>query len=308
MKHLLFVALTLATAAATSAQIPNGLYEGREGDGKPYYHHNLLLVDNDSLFLYKTPLIKEKGKILNSASDGGFYYFYGTAARTDTNTIIHLIQHNCDYCPRRVHIDSSTGFLFPIPRRDSFWLSHTPTGFTIGKVAYRRSNTLLSDFPPRSVFYPDADSNDIYRYDPKGQYQLISTGIKNFLQTDSLILDHDTLRICLDRTRYDSRVVEILDPAMIRLDTANIKLCFYTTDELKQLTATSTRPVRYMKVEDIIDYWKAARISFTYVISLPKSIHHFSEHQYRALFEYKKVANEYVLLGKPKPSGWALVE
>jgi len=122
-----------------------------------------------------------------------------------------------------------------------------------------------------------------------------------------LSLDHDTLRVCLERKSFDS-VIESLDPGKIRLDTANITLAFYTTAELNRLTATSARPVRYIQLTQIIDYWKAARIEMTYAISLPESIHHFSEREYHALFEYKKSANNYVLLGEPEPSGWSLVE
>jgi hypothetical protein len=197
--------------------------------------------------------------------------------------------------------------MYPIPRQDTFGLARTNLGFKIGTVAYHKSTRPPDVFPPRNLFYPDPDSNDIYRNDPKGQYALISTGIKNFLETKMLTLDHDTLRICLDRKSFDS-VIETLDPGKIRLDTTNITLCFYTTAELKRLAATSARAVRYIQLTQIIDYWKAARIEMTYVISLPKCIHHFSEHEYHALFEYKKRGNEYVLLGEPVPPGWSLVE
>jgi len=312
MKRLYFLTLALSIAAGTFAQLPNGLYEGREGNGKPYYHHNLLLVDNDSLFLYKTPMIKENGKIYNSASDGGFHYFCGTSTRTDSGAIIHLIEYNCDYCFHLFRTDSSTGFMYPIPRTHTFRLTPTSTGFSINKVAYHKSNSSLDNFPSRAEFYPDPDSNWIYREEPNGQYQLISTGMKNFLQTNLLVLDHDTLRICLDRTSFTGKsldsVIETLDPHMIRVDTTNITLCFYTISQLKQLTSTGSRPVRFIQIKEIIDYWKAARIKMTYVISLPKSIHHFSEHQYNVLFEYKKVGGKYVFPGPPPEAGWTLIE
>jgi hypothetical protein len=303
--HALFLALFIATG--TSAQIASGLYEGLEKNAAPYYHHCLLLVAGDSLFLYKTPMLKVKGKMVHSASDGGFHYFYGSFSHCDTSTIIQLTEYNCDYCAYRVNIDSSTGFMYPIPRQDTFRLTRTNLSFNIGTVTYHKSTIPPDDFPPRSLFYPDLDSNYIYREEPKGQYPLISTGIKNFLETRMLTLDHDTLRICLDRKVFDS-VVETLDPRRIQLDTADIMLCFYTKAELKRLTASSARPVRYIQLAQIIDYWRAARIEMTYVISLPRSIHHFSEREYHALFEYKKSANNYVLIGDPSPPGWSLVE
>jgi len=307
MKRLYFLVLALFITAGTSAQLANGLYEGLEKNTAPYYHHCLLLVAGDSLFLYKTPMLKVRGKMVPSASDGGFHYFYGAFSRRDTGTTIQLTEYNCDYCGHLMHIDSATGFMYPIPRQDTFALARTNLGFKIGAVAYHKSTSSPDDFPPRNLFYPDPDSNVIYRLDPKGQYALISTGIKNFLETKMLTLDHDTLRICLDRKYFDS-VIESLDPGKIRLDTSNITLCFYTTAELKRLAATSARPVRYIQLTQIIDYWKAARIEMIYAILLPNSIHHFSEHEYHALFEYKKCANNYVLLGEPVPSGWSLVE
>lgn len=252
-------------------------------------------------------MVKVKGKMVRSASDGGFHYFYGTASHRDTCTTIYLTEHNCDYCAYRVHVDSSTGFMYPIPRQDTFRLARTNTSFKIGTVVYHTSARPPDAFPPRSLFYPDPDSNYIYREEPKGQYTLISMGIKDFLETKMLTLDHDTLRVCLDRKLFDS-IVETLDPGKIRVDSANITLCFYTTAELQRLTAISNRPVRYIQLTKIIDYWKAARIEMTYIISLPKSIHHFSEHEYHALFEYRKSANNYVRLGERVPSGWSLVE
>lgn len=309
MKRLHFLALALFITARASAQLANGLYEGVEKNAAPYYHHCFLLVAGDSLFLYKTPMVKVKGKMVYSASDGGFHYFYGAFSHSDTSTTIRLrlSEYNCDYCGHLMHIDSSTGFMYPTPRQDTLRLVRTNTGFKIGNVAYHPSTNPPDDFPPRGSFYPDPDSNDIYRIDPKGQYTLISTGIMNFLETKMLTLDHDTLRICLDRKVFDS-VVETLDPGKIRVDTANITLCFYTTAELKRLTATSGRPVRYIQLTQIIDYWKAARIEMTYAISLPKSVHHFSEHEYHALLEYKKRGNQYVLAGEPVSPGWSLVE
>ncbi len=125
--------------------------------------------------------------------------------------------------------------------------------------------------------------------DPKGQYRLISAAIKNFLQTKDIKPDSDTLRISIDRYS-DHSPIESLNPVNIKIDTTGIVLCFYTQKkELKQLVSNSTKPIRYIEVGQIIDYWKAARVSLKYIIALPKTIHHFSEKQFSNLFEYNKV-------------------
>jgi hypothetical protein len=307
MKRILLFLLLVILTASSHAQIANGLYIGLEKMSWPHwYHENLLLADNDSIFIYKSPVEIINHKKTYSASDGAFYYYYGTTTHTDTANIVHLIRHNCDYCGMRVKIDTATGFRFPIADTATYRLYPTPGGFTLNKVAYHKSTlNPKQSFPPRQVFYPD--SNNIYRIDPKGQYRLISTAIKNFLETKTLTLDHDTLRICLDRINQDS-LVEKMDSNNIRPDTANIVLRFYALSEIKKLTSTSSKPIRYIQVGEIIDYWKAARISLTYTIAMPKTIHHFSERQYNTLLEYEKREGHYVLTSEPAATGWQLVE
>ena len=301
-----FLSLLLAQTIAA------GLYIGREkmsnlspGRNARWYHENLLLVDNDSFFLYKSPIQIIKKRKIYSASDGGFYYYYGKSARTDSGMIVRLTRHNCDYCAMPIRMDTATGFMYPIAKTETYKIVRNPDGFSMGKVIYHRSTANSGDFPPRNLFYPD--SNNIYRLDPKGQYQLISTGIKDFLATGSLRLDKDTLRVCLDRMRFDA-IVETLDSSRIHLDTSGIVLRFYSRDGLKKLTERSTNPLRYVEVGEIIDYWKAARVSLTYIIFLPKSIHNFSERQYGILLEYNKMGTRYILAGDTTPTGWQLVE
>ncbi len=131
-------------------------------------------------------------------------------------------------------------------------------------------------------------------------------GIKNFLQTGELKLDDDTLRICIDRIEDDA-IIETLAPENLGIDTSGIIFKFYTRIELKNLTTSLNRPIRYVEVGQIIDYWKAARISLKYVISLPKSIRGFSERQYNNLFEYNKVGQKYLLVDELPENSWQLV-
>jgi hypothetical protein len=214
--------------------------------------------------------------------------------------------NNCDYCGHEVRIDTATGFMYPVATVENYRLSKLANGIKIGNVVYSRvAGKSKNFFPPREMFY--YDSNNIYRVNPKGQYRLISTGIKNFLQTKDLKPDNDTLRISIDR--IDNRsLVETFDPVNIKIDTTGIVFCYYTEKDLKKLVANSTRPIRYIEVGEIIDYWKAARISLTYVIALPKTVHHFSEKEYNNMFEYNKVGDEYILADKLAENSWRLVE
>ncbi|HEX6429614.1 MAG TPA: hypothetical protein VF008_18105 [Niastella sp.] len=301
------------------SQVKSGLYKGLErmcwtnDKGKPecydaprkWYHENLLLIDKDSFFIYKVPVQIVGNKKIYSASDGAFYYYFGKTQQTDTGSIVNLIMNNCDYCGHRIKMDTATGFMFPVAEVESYKVTTIPNGMKIGNVSYYKETGKENYFPDKQMFY--YDSNNIYRHDPKGQYHLISTGIKNFLQTRELKLDNDTLRISIDRIHDDS-IIETLNPEDLRIDTPGIIFKFYTRKELNNLTTTLNRPVRYVEVRQIIDYWKAARVSFAYVISLPKTLHKFSERQYSNLFEYNKVGTEYLLLDKLPENSWELVE
>jgi hypothetical protein len=241
---------------------------------RKWYHENLLRIDKDSFFIYKMPVQMHGKKIAYSASDGAFYYYFGTATQTDTGTIVTLTMNNCDYCGQIVKIDTATGFVYPIAKVEAYKLTKSTDIIKIGNVVYNKIIGKEYHFPPKQMFY--FDSNSIYRYDPKEQYKLISMGIRNFLQTKDLKLDNDTLRICINRLCDDS-TVETLNSAKIKIDTTGITVIYYTRTELKRMTVKGGKPIRYIEIGRIIDYWKAARISLEYIISLPKSVHHFSE-------------------------------
>lgn len=270
-----------------------------------WYYENSLFIDKDTFFIYKVPVQVVGKKKIYSASDGGFYYWYGTLKQTDTGSVLNLIMNNCDYCGREEKTDSTTGFNYPVSKIKNYKFTTIPKGIKIGDVIYYKALQKNKYFPSKVMFY--FDSNSIYRNDPIGQYKLISIGIKNFLQTRELKLDNDTLRINIDRIN-DNATVETLDPDNLKIDTSGIVFKFYSQKELKKLTAILNRPIRYIEVGQIIDFWKAARIKFEYKISLPKSVHKFSERQLSNLFEYNKVGTDYLLVDKLPENSWWLIE
>ncbi|MGQ1945475.1 hypothetical protein ACT3CD_00055 [Geofilum sp. OHC36d9] len=155
------------------------------------------------------------------------------------------------------------------------------------------------------MFYPD--SNSIYRVNPKGQYDLISIGIKNFLQTQNLKLDNNSLIIGLDRID-DGEKIETLNPDLLSIDTLGLYFKYYSLNELDSLVNISKRIVRYVEIGEIIDYWTAARISLTYKILIPKEVSNFTERQYNCLLEYKKAGMNYLLQKDYIQNGWELIE
>jgi hypothetical protein len=319
MKIIITIFWVALSVSKSFSQVESGLYKGLEricwtndkgkvecydAPGK-WYHENLLLIDKDSFFIYKVPVQVVGKKKFYSASDGAFYYYFGMKQQTGTSSIVRLTMNNCDYCGHRIKIDTATGFMYPVAKVENFKLSIIPKGIKIGTVSYYKTSNKENSFPAKQMFY--YDSNSIYRFDPKGQYKLISAGIKNFLETKELKPDNDTIRISIDRIK-DGSIVETLNPENLKIDTTGIIFKFHTQKELQKLTTSFNRPVRYIEVGQIIDYWKAARISLEYVISLPKSIHKFSERQFSNLFEYNKVGTEYLLADKLPGNGWRLIE
>ena len=267
------------------------------------------MIENDSVFNYKVPLQIVNGRKLYSSSDGAYYYFYGTIKEVDKNKIAYMKSYNCDYCGQKVQVDSISGFGFPIPYLETLKLNFTFNKIQIGKIVYKKIKFNKNDyFPRKSSFY--LDSNSISRRNPKGQYKLISQGIKSFLQTKELKLDNDTLRICSERyDDYPERsVIETLDENQIKLDLPNIKLKFYSKIQLEELLKIAKKPIRILKIDDIKEYWYTTRISLEYAILLSKNIHSFKEKEFNNSFEYKKVKNGYKLNGFLPKNSWGIVD
>lgn len=132
------------------SQIQNGVYKGLErmcwknnkgiihcyDSPRKWYHENLLLVDNDSFFIYKIPFQLVGKQKMYSASDGAFYYYLGKKQNTDTGAIISLTIFNCDYCPQETKIDPATGFMYPVLKIENFKLTQLKNGLQIGNVTY----------------------------------------------------------------------------------------------------------------------------------------------------------------------------
>ncbi|MBK9248218.1 MAG: hypothetical protein IPM69_08940 [Ignavibacteria bacterium] len=343
MKTLIFILLVGLCTLKAFSQVNDGLYKGLErmcwknekGNVECYdaprkwYHENTVLIEKDSIFIYKVPLHVIGKKKYYSASDGAFFYYLGVIHHTDRGDTVRLTMNNCDYCYQSIQIDTITGFMYPISTVKNYKLSIIPKGIKIGDVSYRK---LSSDeiFPPKKMFY--FDSNSIYRYDPKGQYTLISTAINNFLQNfdsnrryrcstegvyylfprannnnflqdNELILKNDSLRISLDRIcktmdRMNDSTIEMLDSEKLKINTSGIVLIYTTKKELEALAITSNQPIRYIEVGEIIDRWKSARISLKYTSFFSKNTGVFSEYEFSNLLEFKKDRGEYVINNK----------
>lgn len=320
MKQQSFVFIFLVTVLPSTAQT---YYQGLERmcwvnkNGKiecydpphKWYHLNTVLVDKDSIFLYKIPVVIEKKDTSYSASDGAFYYHYGIIQQTDTGRIAYLTRYNCDYCGQMVREDTVTGFLYHLPKFDTLSITKNANGFTMGKTVYKPVKPQKDFyFPPKNLFY--FDSNSISRREPKGQYGLIAQGIKNFLQTKQLKLDKDTLLICTQRYEplEETNLIETLVADSFHIDTTGIQFVFLTKKQLQEKSKKENKVIRYIEIDGIIDYWKAARIELSYEIIVPKSIHKFHEYEYFNSFSYHKIGQQYVLKGNLPENGWGLVE
>lgn len=276
---------------------------------RKWYHLNTILIDKDSIFLYKVPVRIDKRDTLYSASDGAFYYYYGIIKQTETSTSAYLTAHNCDYCPIESRIDSLTGYNFPIPRLDTLQIKRDNNHLTIGGVSYKTWKPAKDfDFPAKNSFY--FDSNSISRRDPNCQYNLISQAIKSFIQTKQLKLDNDTLIVCLDRYKlFEQKILfETLVADSFHIDTSNINFVFLTRNELDKKYQRESKVIRFIEIKQIVDYWKAARIDLTYKILIPKSTHKFREREYFNSFQYCKVGQKYKLEGRLPENSWGLVE
>jgi hypothetical protein len=304
----------LILATKSHCQLGNGTYQGLErmaGYDPPrkWFHLNTAYVRNDTLFLYKAPIIIHKKDTIHSASDGGFYYYLGTLYQQDTTISVRLAKTNCDYCARKIRVDTATGFRYPIIDTTEYKIRKTAHGFSMNGVQYTLEKKELDSFP-EELFYPDP--NDIYRINPAGQYKLISQAITTFLDSDSLKVTGDTLYICSDRyeinlvTGKDS-ILESLDPSRLNIHYREKKIACIDYAALKARMANQHTPFRFFQIGEIIDYKQAARITLAYKILVPASVRQFSERQYRTLLEYNKSGDDYILREGPF-IGFELIE
>lgn len=312
MKTILVI-LSLFITLHASCQLDNGVYQGLEsmkgyGDGR-WYHLNTVYVRNDSVFLYKEPIHIRKKDTVYSASDGAFYYYFGKVRRADSVLYVWLARNNCDYCARKVRVDTVTGFYHPVIDTVEYRVRSIAEGFVLNGVPYKLKSRKLDSFPERLFYF---DENSIYRMDPPGQYKLMAQGIRDFLRSDSLRPGSDTLYVCTDRiinsepTSRDS-IIEKLDPALLDIHYKDKIITYLSSAALQKKVAAENLPCRCIRIGEIIDYKKAARIELTYKIILPGHLKGFSERQYHAAIEYNKQGDGYILAEEPY-MGFELIE
>ena len=83
---------------------------------------------------------------------------------------------------------------------------------------------------------------------------------------------------------------------------------YSTLSELESRIDVKKQIVRYVEIGEIVDYWRAARISLTYKILLPKGISDFEERQYNSLLGYKKNSMNYSLMKDHVQNGCELIK
>lgn len=112
--RLLLILTILSTGCSRhqGVSLPDGEYYGYEpmcnlspqADPDAYwYHANVLTVHGTELHIEKAPRYLSKGKVIASASDGGFYTYEGTIELvTGKRILVRLREVSCDYCAVRV--------------------------------------------------------------------------------------------------------------------------------------------------------------------------------------------------------------
>ncbi len=149
---LFFLILIVFNAFYMYSQNYDGYYEGMERmcwkneNGKTeyydpprrWYHYNHLTIKNDSVYLYRCPVILHRRDTLHSASDGAFYYHYGRILRTDTGDVVDFYLKKCDYCAIKKVKDPVTGKLLPVQSHDIYKIATIKGGYEINGVKYGR--------------------------------------------------------------------------------------------------------------------------------------------------------------------------
>jgi hypothetical protein len=102
MNKLIIFSILLCSIESFSQNVKN-YYVGLERNGISYenekiFHKNHLLILNDSIYLYKEPIIITNNDTIFSASDGAFYYFRGKLIEKENQLFVELKLMNCDYC------------------------------------------------------------------------------------------------------------------------------------------------------------------------------------------------------------------
>jgi hypothetical protein len=110
-RHIAASILAVAASVLASCEVPSqklsGTYYGYDSlpnlspEEDPYaywFYAVTLVVEGTSVRVTKRPRYLSKGKIIYSASDGGFPVLEGTLKQVGDRTVIALHQVSCDYC------------------------------------------------------------------------------------------------------------------------------------------------------------------------------------------------------------------
>lgn len=116
MKCISTIILFLLPFYSFSQNTFNGVYEGleklcwdstkenpcintiEEDSAEKWYRLCLLKIKGDSAYMDQSPISIKGNDTSYSASDGGFYYYWGTVTKKGDSIIINLEQKFCDYC------------------------------------------------------------------------------------------------------------------------------------------------------------------------------------------------------------------
>jgi len=105
MAAILFVCCTHTSCDARS--LTDGTFVGMEPmtnlsadePGTAWFHQNTLVIKGGHATLDKIPVWTKAGKLVYSASDGGFYTYQGTVESIAGHCILHLKLTASDYVP-----------------------------------------------------------------------------------------------------------------------------------------------------------------------------------------------------------------
>ena len=151
MKIFLSILLIFLTGTLF-AQSLDGYYEGMErmswvnekgkteyyDSPRKWFHFNHLTIKNDSVYLYRCPVILKKRDTLHSASDGAFYYHYGLLLKTDSGYFVSYYKRECDYCSHKKKKNPVTGKLLPENTQEIYKITVGDKGLEINGVKYGR--------------------------------------------------------------------------------------------------------------------------------------------------------------------------
>lgn len=305
---------------AIFAQPANGFYEGWEKHSSKKLRNtamrNILEIRGDSLFLSSTVMQKTRRGWQTMDAVSVVYYYFGRIRGNNTDCSVLLMLNNCDYCGTRMYTDSLTGYHYPIwdttlHRIEALSGSYNK-GFIMAGIRYSNMKA------PPYIYCSDArffyDENNIRREDPPGQYALISEGIKELLNSDTLQYYcpiGDTLFICTQRWRKrygkaDS-LLEQLEAKGFALEGLNRYCVFATRDSIYAIAERLKRPLRYIEIGAIHDRKISSIITLNYSLFLPTTVRHFKGGEHHSELWFEKVGERYIL-DRAFFEGWSRVE